>query len=57
MTDRVPFCDLTQAYRTLRADIDRAIARVIERRWFLRGGETDAFERAADRNPELLEPT
>ena len=44
MTDRVPFCDLTRAYRTLRADIDRAIARVIDRGWFLRGGETDAFE-------------
>jgi dTDP-4-amino-4,6-dideoxygalactose transaminase len=44
MTDRVPFCDLTRANSTLRAEIDRAISRVIDRGWFLRGAETDTFE-------------
>ena len=44
MTDRVPFCDLTRANRLIRADIDRAIARVIDHGWFLRGAETEAFE-------------
>src|SRR5262245_60950704 len=44
MTDRVPFCDLTRANATLRADIDKAISRVIDGGWFLRGAETDAFE-------------
>src|SRR5262249_14458357 len=41
---RVPFCDLTRANCALRADIDKAISRVIDRGWFLRGAETDAFE-------------
>ena len=44
MTDIVPFCDLTRANHALRADIDQAISRVIDRGWFLRGAETDAFE-------------
>jgi dTDP-4-amino-4,6-dideoxygalactose transaminase len=44
MTDHVPFCDLTRANQALRADIDQAISRVIDRGWFLRGVETDAFE-------------
>jgi dTDP-4-amino-4,6-dideoxygalactose transaminase len=44
MTDRVPFCDLTRANNSIRADIDRTIARVIDRGWFLRGAETEAFE-------------
>jgi dTDP-4-amino-4,6-dideoxygalactose transaminase len=44
MTYRVPFCDLTRANDALRADIDRAIARVIDSGWFLRGVETEAFE-------------
>ena len=44
MTGRVPFCDLTRANSTLRANIDQATSRVIDRGWFLRGAETDAFE-------------
>src|ERR1700709_2615063 len=44
MTDRVPFCDLTRANSGLRADINKAISRVIDSGWFLRGAETDAFE-------------
>ena len=44
MSDRVPFCDLTRANHALRADVDRAIAGVIDRGWFLRGAEVDAFE-------------
>ena len=44
MTDRVPFCDLTRANHPIRADVDEAIARVIDRGWFLRGAETEAFE-------------
>src|SRR5262245_43743917 len=44
MTDHVPFCDLTRANYVLRAEIDQAISRVIDRGWFMRGTETDAFE-------------
>jgi dTDP-4-amino-4,6-dideoxygalactose transaminase len=44
MSDRVPFCDLTRANHALRADVDRAIADVIDRGWFLRGAEVDSFE-------------
>jgi dTDP-4-amino-4,6-dideoxygalactose transaminase len=44
MIDRVPFCDLTRANLALRADVDTAIAGVIDRGWFLRGAEVDSFE-------------
>jgi dTDP-3-amino-3,4,6-trideoxy-alpha-D-glucose transaminase len=44
MIDRVPFCDLTRANHALRAEVDRAIAGVIDRGLFLRGAEVEAFE-------------
>lgn len=40
----VPFCDLTRALEPIRVDLDRAISRVIDSGWFLRGPETEAFE-------------
>src|SRR6185437_6443048 len=44
MNGRVPFCDLTRANRTLCAELNQAISRVVDRGWFLRGPETAAFE-------------
>ncbi len=43
--EMVRFLDLGAAYRELQADIDRAIARVLESGWYLLGEELDAFER------------
>lgn len=40
----IPFCDLARSTRRLRADIDAAIARVIDSSWYLRGRESAAFE-------------
>ncbi len=40
----VPFLDVQRAYGELRADIDGAIARVLERGWFVLGDEVEAFE-------------
>ena len=44
MTAPVPFCDLERAHAPIRAEIDRAIARCLDRSSFLRGPETAAFE-------------
>lgn len=44
MKDMIPFCDLSRAHGPIRADIDRAISRCIDRSSFLRGPETAAFE-------------
>jgi dTDP-4-amino-4,6-dideoxygalactose transaminase len=41
---RVPLCDLRPALNPLRADIERVVAKVLERGWFLRGPESEAFE-------------
>ena len=40
----VEFCDISRALKPLRAEIVKALDRVIERHWFLRGPETKAFE-------------
>ncbi len=40
----VPFCDLSRVTATIRADLDSAIARCIDRSWYLRGPETNHFE-------------
>lgn len=47
MTDptRVPFNDLRPRVAAHRAAIDRAIARVLDRGWFILGPEVDAFEK------------
>src|SRR4051812_36324565 len=44
MSDRIPFCDLKRAIVPLRDKIDDALRRVINKGWFLRGREVDAFE-------------
>lgn len=42
---RVPFLDLTAEYRELRAEVDAAVARAIDRAAFVGGDEVAAFER------------
>jgi dTDP-4-amino-4,6-dideoxygalactose transaminase len=44
LTPTIPFCDLARSGAAIRADIDAAIARVIDSGWYLRGRETAAFE-------------
>jgi dTDP-4-amino-4,6-dideoxygalactose transaminase len=41
---RVPFADLSRGTRELRAEIDGAIGRVLDRGWFVLGEEGAAFE-------------
>ena len=45
MDNRIPFCDLSRALAPLRGEIEEAVRRVLDRGWFLRGPETEAFER------------
>lgn len=40
----VPFLDLRAAYLELKAEIDAAIARVLDGGWYIGGGEVEAFE-------------
>lgn len=40
----IPFLDLGAQYQELRADIDAAIARVLQSGWYILGPEVDAFE-------------
>jgi len=42
---RVPFVDLAAEYRSLRAEIDAAMARIIDHTTFIGGAEVAAFER------------
>ena len=44
MAGRVPFCDLERALTPLRGEIEGTLRRVLDRGWFLRGPETEAFE-------------
>lgn len=44
-SELVPFVDLQAQHRSLRADIDRAISRVISESSFILGPEVEAFER------------
>jgi dTDP-4-amino-4,6-dideoxygalactose transaminase len=41
----VPFNDLARSTAAVRADVDAALARVLDRGWFILGGEGEAFER------------
>lgn len=41
----VPFGDLRRQYQTIRAEIDSAVQRVLERGWFVLGTEVEQFER------------
>jgi dTDP-4-amino-4,6-dideoxygalactose transaminase len=43
--DTVPFGDLALEVREIRAEVDKAIARVLTRGWFVLGQEGEAFER------------
>ncbi len=45
MTDPIPFGDLRRQITALRGEIDAAIARVLDRGWFILGEEGEAFER------------
>ncbi len=40
----IPFLDLGAAYRELKADIDAAVARVLDSGWYILGPEVEAFE-------------
>ena len=42
---RVPFNVLAPGVQAIRAEVDAAVARVLDRGWFLMGPELDAFER------------
>ena len=44
MDGRVPFCELKRALAPLRGEIEETLRRVLDRGWFLRGPETEAFE-------------
>lgn len=44
-TGPVPVSDTKRQYLRYRAEIDLAIARVLDRSWFILGAEVDAFER------------
>ncbi len=43
--DQVPFGDLAREYLSIRAEVDAAITRVLNRGWFILGPEVQAFER------------
>src|SRR3954467_12314831 len=43
-TDPIEFCDLHRALAPIRADVERAVNRVVGSGWFLRGREIAAFE-------------
>jgi dTDP-4-amino-4,6-dideoxygalactose transaminase len=45
LMQKIEFCDLSRATAPIRGEIETAIVRVLESNWFLRGRETDAFER------------
>ncbi len=42
----IPVTDLARAHAVIRADLDAAVARVLDRNWFILGPEVEAFERA-----------
>src|SRR6478672_5415269 len=42
----IPGVDLSSQHRRLRAEIDAAIARVLDREWYILGPEVEAFEHA-----------
>ena len=44
MRDKIPLNDLSRIHRPIHAELNRAMARVLDSNWFLRGREVDAFE-------------
>jgi dTDP-4-amino-4,6-dideoxygalactose transaminase len=44
MKDRIPFVDLTRGMQPIQRQLEQAISRVVQRSYFLRGPEVDAFE-------------
>ena len=45
VNERIPFGDLALEVRDIRGEVDAAIARVLDRGWFVLGTEGEAFER------------
>lgn len=43
-SSHIPFLDLRAGYLELKAELDEAVARVMDSGWYLLGKETDAFE-------------
>jgi len=41
---KIPFLDLSAAYRELKTEIDAAVSRVLESGWYILGPEVEAFE-------------
>jgi dTDP-4-amino-4,6-dideoxygalactose transaminase len=44
MREKIPLNDLSRIHRPIHAELNRAMARVLDSNWFLRGREVDAFE-------------
>jgi dTDP-3-amino-3,4,6-trideoxy-alpha-D-glucose transaminase len=42
----IPVTDLARSHMAIRADLDAAVARVLDRGWYILGPEVEAFERA-----------
>ncbi|OGG46581.1 MAG: erythromycin biosynthesis sensory transduction protein eryC1 [Candidatus Handelsmanbacteria bacterium RIFCSPLOWO2_12_FULL_64_10] len=42
----IPFGDLARQYRAMKGEIDRAVARVLERGWYILGEKVEQFEAA-----------
>ena len=41
---KIPFLDLSAAYRELKPEIDAAVSRVLNSGWYILGPEVEAFE-------------
>jgi dTDP-4-amino-4,6-dideoxygalactose transaminase len=41
---QIPFLDLREAYREIKLDIDRAVARILDSGWYILGPEVEDFE-------------
>jgi dTDP-4-amino-4,6-dideoxygalactose transaminase len=46
MTSNIPLADLRREYNEIQSEIDQALARVVQRGWFVLGQEVEAFEEA-----------
>ncbi len=44
MSTSIPLVDLRREYNRIRSEIDTAVARVLQRGWFILGEEGEAFE-------------
>jgi dTDP-3-amino-3,4,6-trideoxy-alpha-D-glucose transaminase len=46
MSSTIPLVDLRREYKEIHSEIDEAVARVVQRGWFVLGQEVEAFEEA-----------